>query len=110
MTNKTVLLLSAFALFFSCKTVEKTIVTVDQEKTTTSEFKYVYEKNHAKDHDRYRRESLDSYLELYINYRLKVIEALAQKLDSSETFETELNGYKKQLAYRNLYVIYIYLM
>ena len=98
MTIRPALFLSALILFFSCKSSENTIVTVDQEKTTTPEFQYVYEKNHAKDHDRYSRESLDQYLDLYINYRLKVIEAQAQKLDSSDSFETELNGYKKQLA------------
>lgn len=85
-------------LFFSCKTSEPTIVKVGNESIKTNEFKYVYEKNHAKDHDRYSKESLDNYLELFINYRLKVLEAEEQKLDSTPAFNTELNGYKKQLA------------
>jgi peptidyl-prolyl cis-trans isomerase SurA len=98
MTIQTVFILGTLSFIFSCKTAEHTIVTVDEENTTSKEFKYVYEKNHAKDHDRYSRQSLDNYLDLYINYRLKVAEAEYQKLDTSDVFTTELNGYKTQLA------------
>lgn len=82
-------------LSFSQKDI---IITVGDENTLVEEFKYVYEKNHSKDHDRYSQKSLDDYKELYINYRLKVIEAESRKLDSTPAFEAELRGYEKQLA------------
>tara|TARA_B100000809_G_scaffold211896_1_gene215705 strand:- start:1894 stop:3873 length:1980 start_codon:yes stop_codon:yes gene_type:complete len=85
-------------IFFSCKPSTPTIITVGNQSIKTDEFKYIYEKNHSKDHDRYSKESLDNYLDLFINYRLKVLEAETQKLDSTPAFQTELTGYKKQLA------------
>ena len=96
---KNIILLSVLvAVLFSCKTKEHTIVKIGDSSVDTKEFKYIYEKNHAKDHDRYSKESLDTYLNLFVNYRLKVLEAESLKLDSTPIFQTELNGYKKQLA------------
>ena len=69
--------------------------TVDQ-----SEFEYVYQKNNggydkaAKDSKRDYRE----YLDLFVNYKRKVLEAERLKLDTAQTFKTELNRYLKQLA------------
>jgi len=90
--------ITILTLFFSCKSSEPTIITVGSQSINKNEFKYIYEKNHAKDHDRYSKESLDQYLELFVNYRLKVLEAENLKLDSTPAFQTEYNGYKKQLA------------
>ena len=44
------------------------------------------------------RKSLEEYLELFINFKLKVKEAEEQKLDTFTSFKTELAGYRKQLA------------
>lgn len=98
MLKQLILLSAVTSLFFGCKPSEPTIIRVGDESIKTKEFKYVYEKNHAKDHDRYSKESLDSYLDLFINYRLKVQEAENLKLDSTPAFQVELSGYKKQLA------------
>ena len=98
MTKSLILISVLTGLFFSCKPSSPTIISVGEESVKTDEFKYIYEKNHSKDHDRYSKESLDSYLDLFINYRLKVLEAEKLKLDSTPAFETELSGYKKQLA------------
>lgn len=38
------------------------------------------------------------YLELYINFKLKVKEAMLARLDTNASFVTELAGYRKQLA------------
>ena len=59
---------------------------------------YVSEKNHIKDHDRYSQNSLDQYKELYLNFRLKVLEAQNLGLDTLPAFVNELKGYEKQLA------------
>jgi peptidyl-prolyl cis-trans isomerase SurA len=93
-----ILISAVTALFFSCKPSEPTVINVGEESIKTKEFKYIYEKNHAKDHDRYSKNSLDNYLDLFVNYRLKVLEAENLKLDSAPAFQVELNGYKKQLA------------
>lgn len=40
----------------------------------------------------------DEYLELFINYKLKVQEALSLKLDTAKKFKKEFEGYVNQLA------------
>jgi peptidyl-prolyl cis-trans isomerase SurA len=42
--------------------------------------------------------SLDEYMELFINFKLKVREAIELGLDTSSSFQRELLGYRKQLA------------
>ncbi|MCS6823154.1 MAG: peptidylprolyl isomerase [Cytophagaceae bacterium] len=64
----------------------------------SSDFEYVYKKNNASSEDAYTRKSLEDYLDLYINFRLKVKEAEELGMDTSSKFKQELDGYKKQLA------------
>ncbi len=64
------------------------------------EFEYVYQKNNggwdeAKAHT---PEQFQEYLDLYINFKRKVLEAEANGLHETESFKTEFNGYRKQLA------------
>ncbi|PKP18586.1 MAG: hypothetical protein CVU05_13245, partial [Bacteroidetes bacterium HGW-Bacteroidetes-21] len=44
------------------------------------------------------KKALDEYMDLFINFKLKVIEAEALKLDTNPSFVRELQGYRKQLA------------
>src|SRR5262249_4152555 len=44
------------------------------------------------------RKALEEYLNLFINYKLKVKEALDTGLDTVKNFTDELSGYRKQLA------------
>lgn len=73
------------------------LMTVAGEKVTTSDFLSVYKKNNSKS-EIYDRKSLEEYLDLFINFKLKVQEANEMKLDTFSTFKTELAGYRKQLA------------
>lgn len=73
------------------------LMTVAGEKITKSEFLNVYNKNNIKD-EPMDRKSLENYLDLYINFKLKVKEAEENKLDTAISFKTELSGYRKQLA------------
>ena len=61
------------------------------------EFDRVFRKNNFKD-SATDEKAVREYLELYINYKLKVKEAENEKLDTSEAFISELAGYRKQLA------------
>lgn len=63
-----------------------------------SEFLYVYNKNNANDKDKYTLSSLEEYLELYINFRLKVHEAEKMGMDTISSLKEELAGYRKQLS------------
>lgn len=73
------------------------LLKVADESITKSDFEKVYRKNNNKENIN-DPAAIREYLELYINYKLKVKEAEEEKLDTSETFINELNGYRKQLA------------
>ena len=76
---------------------DKKLITIDGEKTTVSEFKRVYEKNlDAIDNE--DAKSITKNLELYINYKLKVKEAYAIKLDTLPSYKREMETYKNQLS------------
>jgi peptidyl-prolyl cis-trans isomerase SurA len=61
-----------------------------------SEFKYIYSKNGSKAD--FGRASLEEYLELYTNFKLKVQRAHELRLDTIPSLKQELDGYRKQLA------------
>jgi len=74
------------------------LFTVDGDKVYTDEFKYVYEKNNRNDGNLYSEASVLEYLDLYVNFKLKVKEADVLKLDNNPAFQSELKRYRKQLA------------
>ncbi len=73
------------------------IITVDGKPVTRSEFESVYKKNNGKDISADKK-SVRDYLDLFINFKLKVKEAEQQGLDTLQSFRDELSGYRKQLA------------
>ncbi|QHT65970.1 OmpA family protein [Rhodocytophaga rosea] len=73
------------------------IATLGQTPIYASEFKYVFDKNSVND-SLSKEESLKQYLDLYVNFRLKVLEAESLGLDTLASFKQELEGYKQQLA------------
>ncbi|MBC5774022.1 peptidylprolyl isomerase [Pontibacter sp. KCTC 32443] len=77
---------------------EPAIATLGSEPLSTTEFKYVYEKNNGGNQDAYTQQSVTDYLELYTNFKLKVLEAESRGLDTTTAFKRELEGYKEQLA------------
>src|SRR3954470_10593897 len=76
---------------------EPVLLSVAGENVSKSEFERVYKKNNTKDLA-FDRKSIDDYLQLYINYKLKVKEAVELGMDTAQSFKDELNGYRKQLA------------
>lgn len=76
---------------------DATLLTIDNNKITKGEFVRIYKKNNAKD-TQVDDKSLKDYLELFINFKLKVLEAESLGLDTVASFKNELAGYRKQLA------------
>ncbi len=72
------------------------LMTVDGKPVPRSEFEAIYKKNN-KD-AAVTKAALDEYLDLFINYKLKVRAAEALGMDTIGKFKTELDGYRKQLA------------
>ncbi len=73
------------------------IVTIEDSPVSTEEFLYVYNKNNLNTGPVDSTEIRD-YLDLFINFKLKVREAEALGLDDDSTFIQELEGYRRQLA------------
>lgn len=72
-------------------------MTIGDEPVTVKEFTDVYNKNNNRE-DIVEKKSVDEYLDLFVNFRMKVMEAYEMKLDTSAKFKKELEGYRKQLA------------
>jgi len=75
----------------------RVLLTIDEDKISVAEFMNVYTKNNV-NNDVIDQQSLEEYLELYINFKLKVMEAKELGMDTAASFVKELNGYRKQLA------------
>lgn len=94
-----------FTLFLTCsmlnaiaQTTDKEVLfTVADEPVYASEFLRVYKKNLDLVQDESQKD-VDEYLELFKNYKLKLKEAKALKLNDKPSYLRELSSYKKQLA------------
>ena len=73
---------------------DKVLMTINGEPVMLSEFLYIYEKNNQE--TSLEKKSKEEYLDLFINFKLKVTEAIAQGVDTTETFKKELAGYRAQ--------------
>jgi peptidyl-prolyl cis-trans isomerase SurA len=76
---------------------EKVLLTIGNEKISADEFLAIYKKNNV-DGEVLDKKSLEEYLELFINFKLKVKEAETLGLDTAASFKNELKGYRDQLA------------
>ena len=76
---------------------EKTLVTINKEKTTITDFKRIYEKN-LDAIDSEEAKDVTNNLTLYINYKLKVEEAYLLRFDTLPSYKKEIASYKDQLA------------
>jgi peptidyl-prolyl cis-trans isomerase SurA len=74
---------------------EEILLTIGKNKITSDEFKYIFKKNNSINSD---ENVVNSYLDLFINFKLKVVEAENLKMDTSASFKNELSGYREQLA------------
>lgn len=97
-------LIFSFALLLSISVLaqkpEEIVFNVNGENVTLQEFQYIYEKNNSinKDEKLYSKESIEEYLDLYVNFKLKVHEAKSLGLDTTDKFVKEYNTYRDQLA------------
>lgn len=73
------------------------LFTVNKKAVTTDEFIYLYKKNHQNKAEDFTNEKIQEYLDLFINFKLKVEEAKARGLDTTQAFIREFNQYKEEL-------------
>ena len=95
--KKTALLFcfSACLLVSFAQIKDPIIMNIGGKDVTKSEFEYIWKKNNT--NNLQDNKSLDEYINLFINFKLKVAEAKAQGVDTTKSFINELNGYRRQL-------------
>ena len=86
------ILCGAFALVISAQNV----LTIDSQNISLEEFNNVFYKNN--NNTELTKEYLDEYMQLFVNFKLKVKEADELGLDTIAAFISELDGYRIQLA------------
>lgn len=82
------------ASLFGFAQEDKVLMTINGEPIMASEFLYIYEKNNQE--TSLEKKSMEEYLDLFINFKLKVTEAIAQGVDTTQEFKDELKGYRAQ--------------
>ncbi len=73
------------------------LFSIGDQDVRTSEFLYIYNKNNAGNAD-FSEASVREYLDLYKKFKLKVHHARELKMDTIDRLNTELAGYRDQLA------------
>jgi peptidyl-prolyl cis-trans isomerase SurA len=78
-------------------TSNDTLMTVAGDTITADEFIYLYEKNNFNNDSIYSENDVNTYLELFQNFKLKVRAAKAAGIDTTQAFKSEYKTYKDQL-------------
>lgn len=73
---------------------DPTIMTINGEPVSRSEFEYSFNKNNSE--GVIDKKSVEDYVDLFINYKLKVAAAIDAGLDTLSSFKTEFAQYRDQ--------------
>lgn len=90
------LLLSGSILFLGLAAYSQTLFTYGKHAVDKAEFLKAFRKNNTDPHP--DAKAYEDYLQLYIRFRLKVQEALAQRMDTLPNQVAELHGFREQMA------------
>lgn len=72
------------------------IMKIGNKDITKTEFEYIWSKNNT--NNTIDKKSFNEYIDLFVNFKLKVAEAESQGLDTTNAFISELDGYRRQLT------------
>lgn len=92
-------IISFLAICFVVSAVaqEKILLGIDDEKINVDEFLHIYKKNNTNE-EAMTYDAMREYMDLFINFKLKVHEAQQLGMDTTLSFMQELRGYRSQLA------------
>ncbi len=95
---KTTLLIMAAVLIaaFTNAQDSRVLMSIANEDVSVDEFLAIYNKNNT--NNVVDKKSMEEYLDLFINFKLKVAEAQSLGMDTARKFQGELAGYRRQLA------------
>ena len=93
--KKSILFLAAAAMSVAMLAQDsETLMTINGKSVSAEEFLYIYEKNNQA--GALDPKTMEEYLDMFINFKLKVAEAEAQGIDTTAAFKKELKGYRAQ--------------
>lgn len=92
--KKTFFAVAGLVAAMSVVAQDPVLMTIDGKPVMASEFMYIYEKNNQE--ASLDPKTMDEYLDLFVNFKLKVTEAEAQGIDTTAAFKKELAGYRAQ--------------
>ncbi len=92
--KKLVIFAAAAAMSVMALAQSETLMTINGKAVSAEEFLYIYEKNNQA--GAVDPKTMDEYLDMFINFKLKVAEAEAQGIDTTASFIKELKGYRAQ--------------
>lgn len=93
--RKTLLsILCAFAITAGAQTSDPVVMTINGQNVTRSEFEYSYNKNNGD--EVIEKTTVEQYVPLFVNYKLKVAAALDARLDTLTSFKQEFAKYRDQ--------------
>jgi peptidyl-prolyl cis-trans isomerase SurA len=78
----------------SAQTDDPVIMTINSTPITRSEFEYSYNKNNSE--AVVDMKTVDEYVDMFVNYKLKVFAALDAHLDTLKSFRDEFKSYRDQ--------------
>lgn len=78
----------------SAQTADPTIMTINGKDVPRSEFEYSYNKNNSE--TVVDKKSVDEYIDLFVNYKLKVMAAEEAGIDTTKAFRDEFRMYRDQ--------------
>jgi peptidyl-prolyl cis-trans isomerase SurA len=99
MLKKIILVLLFIAVLpsFAQQKKDKVLLTIEDKPVYVSEFLRVFNKNKDVVSEE-NRKNIEEYLELFINYKLKLQEAYELKMDTVPSYIKEFKKYKQQLV------------
>ena len=74
--------------------IDPTIMTINGTPVSRSEFEYSYNKNNS--NGVIDKKTVKEYVDLFVNYKLKVLAALDAKVDTLSSFKREFETYRDQ--------------
>lgn len=94
--KKFIFSLAALFVAMSAMAEDQVLMTINGKPIMGSEFTYIYQKNSQG--TTAEQKSIDEYVNLFVNFKLKVEEALSRGLDTTADYQKELAGYRAQAA------------
>ncbi|MBQ6750808.1 MAG: peptidylprolyl isomerase [Bacteroidaceae bacterium] len=96
--KKIALAVATFAMGLTAvaQTADPVIMKINGKNITRSEFEYSFNKNNSD--GVLDKKSVEEYVPLFVDFKLKVAEAEYQKIDTIASIRKELDGYKEQMV------------